>query len=128
LESRGRERSSLSRRQSLAATDGASRAAKALLDERKVACEGRRYLEKPLSAPELAELRCRLDRPRANGCAPARISSRRPACRRTRGDKEILAAMAKHPILIERPIPILGTRAAVGRPAENIEALLAEMD
>jgi hypothetical protein len=39
------------------------RAAKALLDERQVAYEERRYLERSLSAAELAELRRRLDRP-----------------------------------------------------------------
>ena len=40
-----------------------SRAAKALLDENKVPYEERRYLEQPLSAAELAELRRRLGRP-----------------------------------------------------------------
>ena len=44
------------------------------------------------------------------------------------GDERILAAMAKHPILIERPILILKATAAVGRPTENIEALLDELD
>jgi len=34
--------------------------------------------------------------------------------------------MARHPILIERPILILDRRAALGRPLENIAALLTE--
>jgi len=105
-----------------------SRAAKALLDERKVAYEERRYLERPLSAAELAELRRRLDRPAREWVRAGEDAFKAAGLAKDAGDKEILAAMAKHPILIERPILILKTRAAVGRPTENIEALLDEMD
>ena len=40
------------------------------------------------------------------------------------GDEALIAAMAAHPALIERPIAVVGNRAAVGRPLDNIEALL----
>jgi len=40
-------------------------------------------------------------------------------------DEQIFAAIAKHPILIERPIVILGKRAALCRPAEVIQGLIA---
>lgn len=105
-----------------------SRAAKALLDEREIAYEERRYLEKPLSAAELAELRRRLDRPAREWVRAGEDAFKAAGLSKDAGDKELLAAMAKHPILIERPILILPTRAAVGRPTENIEALLDEMD
>jgi len=36
----------------------------------------------------------------------------------------LLAAMAAHPILIERPIVIVGKRAAICRPPELVETLL----
>ncbi len=42
----------------------------------------------------------------------------------TRSDDEILAAMAAHPILIERPILVRGARAVVGRPPERVLDLL----
>lgn len=105
-----------------------SRAAKALLDEHEIAYEERRYLEKPLTAAELSELRRRLDRPAREWVRAAEDAFKAAGLSKDAGDKEILAAMAKHPILIERPIFILSNRAAVGRPTENIAALLEELD
>ena len=105
-----------------------SRAAKALLDEREIAYEERRYLEQPLSAAELAELRRRLDRPAREWVRTGEDAFKAAGLSRDASDEKILAAMAKNPILIERPILILKTTAAVGRPTENIEALLDEMD
>ncbi|MDO4877822.1 MAG: arsenate reductase (glutaredoxin) [Neisseria sp.] len=36
----------------------------------------------------------------------------------------LLAAIAAHPILLERPIAVYGDKAAIGRPLDNIAALL----
>ncbi|EAQ04855.1 arsenate reductase [Pseudooceanicola batsensis HTCC2597] len=38
----------------------------------------------------------------------------------------LIAAMAENPILIERPILIVGSRAAIGRPVENLLPLLTD--
>lgn len=41
-------------------------------------------------------------------------------------DDEIISLMLKHPDLIQRPIVERGAKAALGRPIENIRALLSE--
>jgi arsenate reductase len=43
---------------------------------------------------------------------------------KTLTDAQWLDALAKHPILIERPIVVSGARAVIGRPPENVNALL----
>ena len=39
-------------------------------------------------------------------------------------DKALIAAMVKHPIIIERPIVINNGKAAIGRPPENVLKIL----
>jgi len=101
-----------------------SRATAALLLERGIAYTERRYLEDPLDASELKELRARLDR-------PVREWLRRgePAARALAPDSDedaLLAAMAREPALMERPIVVRGLRARVGRPPTDVLALFED--
>jgi arsenate reductase len=98
-----------------------SRATLALLQERGCACEVVNYLETPPSVTELTQLLDQL------GMTPRElIRSNEPDYRElgldepTLGDDALIAAMAAHPILIERPIVVVNGKAAIGRPPESV--------
>jgi len=101
-----------------------SRQALALLENRGASVTTRRYLD---DAPSLAELRAALA---LLGLKPADILRTGEAMFKTLGlsktmpDDTLLAAMAENPILIERPIALTATAAAIGRPSENVLYLL----
>jgi arsenate reductase len=101
-----------------------SRAALALLEAQGVALTVRRYLE---DAPDVAELRrvqALLQRPVIEMMRPCEPAFKAAGLARNTDDATLLAAMAAHPILIERPIAMTQTRAVIGRPPEDILTLL----
>jgi len=101
-----------------------SRAARALLEERGIAFEERRYLEEPLSRDELDDLGARLGRPASDWVRKGEDAYRAAALDAIATDSEILAAIAREPILMERPIAVRGVRAVVGRPPETVLELV----
>jgi len=102
-----------------------SRAALDLLQSRGLEPELVYYLETP---PDEAELRAMLD---ALGL-PARALMRNSEpefaalglADPSLGDDALVAAMAAHPNLIERPVFVHGARAVIGRPPERVLELL----
>ncbi|OLU28786.1 arsenate reductase (glutaredoxin) [Pseudomonas sp. PA15(2017)] len=102
-----------------------SRAALQLLEERDLQPVVVHYLDTPPSAAQLRDVLDKLGLPprhllrsgedeyRELGLADQALS-----------DEQLIAAMAAHPRLIERPILIAGDRAVIGRPPENILELL----
>jgi arsenate reductase len=101
-----------------------SRAARALLEERGVRFEERRYLDDPLTRAELAALRERLGRPASEWVRSGEPAYAQAGLGAGASEAQILDAMAAHPILIERPILVRGARAVVGRPPERLLELL----
>lgn len=102
-----------------------SRQALALLEEAGASVTVRRYLE---DAPSEAEIRAAHE---ALGSPPV-IEMMRPGEKtfpeagltKTDEDGTLIAAMARHPILIERPIAFARDRALIGRPPERVLDLI----
>ena len=101
-----------------------SRATLALLEERGVSPQVRLYLQDPPDAAELEGLLKKLGMPAAQLVRRGESEYRENGLGADSSEKEILAAMAAHPKLIERPIVVRGRRAVLGRPPENALALV----
>jgi len=100
-----------------------SRAALALLNERAIEPNIRRYLEQPLSAEELAELLGCL------GLTAKEVLRTGEAIYRELNlagapEQALIKAISEYPILLERPILRVGKRAVIGRPPERVLELL----
>jgi arsenate reductase (glutaredoxin) len=100
-----------------------SRKTLALLTKRGIAPEIRLYLQDPPTEAELRAALKALGQP-----ALALVRQKEPAfaeagLTKTSGEDALIAAMAAHPILIERPIVFHNGRAALGRPPEAVLAL-----
>lgn len=102
-----------------------SRAALELLQARGIEPELVYYLETPLGETQLRSLLDMLGLParallRTSEVEFAELGLADPAL----GDDALLAAMAAHPCLIERPVFVHRGRAVIGRPPEAVLALL----
>ena len=102
-----------------------SRAALALIRDRGVEPEIVEYLKTPLDAAAVEDLLRTLGIPARelirSGEAPYReLGLAEP----TTTEDALVAAIAAHPILMQRPVVRRGSRAVVGRPPEQIAKLL----
>jgi arsenate reductase len=100
-----------------------SRKTLALLQGKGIKPEIVEYLKTPYSAAQLKQLLGQLKLPakaivRKKEAAAAGID---PA---TLSEDQLIAAMAQHPIIVERPIVVSGGKAAVGRPPEAVLKVL----
>lgn len=93
-----------------------------MLKERGVEYAYRDYNREPFGVEELREVLAKL------GLGPREILRGRDATKQgLRGDEdgeELIALMAENPNLVQRPIGVLGDRAVLGRPVENLLTLL----
>ena len=82
----------------------------------------REYTKDPLSVTELEDVFQKL------GVGPRDLLRKRDATKAglsgDETDAELIALMAENPRLLQRPIGIIGDRAAVGRPPENLLSIL----
>lgn len=101
-----------------------SRQTLALLDERGITIEVRKYLEEPPSLDELRTVQTALNLPAIDMMRPKEAEFKTLGLSKTDSDETLLQAMAQAPKLIERPILINGNRAAIGRPPEQVLEIL----
>jgi arsenate reductase len=84
------------------------------------------YLKQPLTVAQLKQLNAQL------GC-PVREMIRETEAEykelqlsdATLTDAQLFEALAKHPILLQRPIVVRNGQAVIGRPPENVATLFA---
>lgn len=95
-----------------------------MLKEKGIEHEYREYREDPLSAAEIRRVLKML------GLGPKDVLRRNDAAFKELGltgdesDATLIAHMASHPTLLQRPIGVLGNRAELGRPPENLLRLV----
>ncbi|MCB9737828.1 MAG: arsenate reductase (glutaredoxin) [Deltaproteobacteria bacterium] len=106
-----------------------SRGALGLLQERGVEVRERRYLDEPPTAAELHALFAALGLEPWQVCRLGEDEAKEAGMAdwpRESADRQTwIAAMVAHPKLLERPIAVVGDRAVVGRPPEQVLELLA---
>jgi arsenate reductase len=100
-----------------------SREALSILTDAGVKVDVVEYLKTPPSAAELKDVAAKL------GIKPgAMVRTKEDEFKQLHldldDDKAVLAALAKHPVLLERPIVVMGSNAVIGRPPENVKKLL----
>ena len=96
-----------------------------LLRESGVAFEKVNYYLAPLGEKKLRELMKKMGiKPRALLRTSEPIYRELGLGKRDFSDDEIVSLMVKHPDLVQRPIVERGDRAVLGRPTENVKALL----
>ena len=96
-----------------------------LLRESGIPFDKVNYYIEPLSKKKLTELIHKL------GMKPRELLRKSEAVYKELGlgdrelsDSELIALMVEHPDLMQRPIVERGDRAVLGRPTENVKALL----
>lgn len=101
-----------------------SRSACALVAEAGIQAEVVEYLKTPPTREELMDLLSRL------GMQPSQLLRRGEEvfkaeyAGRELSEADCLEALLRHPVLMERPIVVRGTRAVVARPPERVLELL----
>ena len=100
-----------------------SRATLALLVERGIEPEIIEYLNNPPDADMLKQIQAALDCP-ATDMVRAKEAPFKENGLESATENELFDAIAQFPILLERPIVVNGSRAAIGRPPENVLEIL----
>ena len=103
---------------------GKSRDTLALIQGKDVSPEIIEYLKTPPTKEELRGLLAKLGMKPEQLVRKGEDTYKEKFAGKTLSDEQWLDALAKNPILIERPIVVKGSKAVLGRPPENVLTLL----
>lgn len=95
-----------------------------MLKHHGIAHTYREYTQDPLSEAELRAVLSKLDLPASAVFRKREKVGKALGLTGTESDEVLVPFMAAHPTLLQRPIGVLGDRAAVGRPIESLLALV----
>lgn len=101
-----------------------SRQSLALLRENGVEPEVIEYLKTPLDEVALRDVFVKLGLKAHEVVRTKEEPYQQLALSPDSSEKEVIAAIVKYPILMERPIVMKGDSAVIGRPPENVRELL----
>ena len=101
-----------------------SRATLALLEERGAEIETVEYLKTPPSASEIRDLIARLGLEAADIVRTGEAPFRESGLALDSPDEDLIALMTREPIVMQRPIVVVGESARIGRPPEQVLELL----
>jgi len=101
-----------------------SRTTLVLLEENGVSPDVVLYLETPPSAQDISGLLAQLGMTAGQLVRRGEDVYKECGLNKDSSDAQVLAAMAEYPKLIERPIVVMGDKAVLGRPPENVLALI----
>jgi len=101
-----------------------SRAGVKYLEEKGVDFEIVKYLDNPPGTEEIREVLNKMGLSARELMRTKEATYRELKLKEVEDEDALIAAMAEHPKLIERPVVIHGDKAVIGRPAEAIGAIL----
>jgi arsenate reductase len=101
-----------------------SRNTLALLEDNGIAPRVVLYLETPPDEAQIGDLLKKLGIGAVDLLRRGEAEYKDSGLSRDSSEQEIIAAMARYPKLIERPIVVKGKRAVLGRPPENVLELI----
>lgn len=103
-----------------------SNAAKNLLDEKKLECNIRNYLENPPSFDELKDVLKKLNMSAFQLIRSGETIYKSLNLQNIKDEDELIKIMIENPILIERPIIINENKAVIARPIEKLSDFINE--
>lgn len=95
-----------------------------MLEKNNVHFEYRDYKKDSLTETEIRSILASLQVGAADVLRKRDRAYRELGLTGTEGDERLIALMASHPTLLERPIGIVGGRAVLGRPPERLLSLV----